>query len=143
MDLFNVISPDQQPENLRENKQELEFLQAVARRLPEDTDVMRALGDLYTRTGAYADGLRVDERLSRLCAEDPVVWYNLACSLALSDRPDDAFEALSRAVELGYNDYEGMKKDPDLDSLHGDARFESILEWIYSAFEQTPDYDSL
>jgi len=136
-----VISPDQKPEDLRENKQELEFLQAVARRLPEDTGVMRALGDLYTRTGAYEDGLRVDERLSRLCAEDPVVWYNLACSLALSSRLDDAFDALSRAVELGYNDYDGMKKDPDLASLHGDARFESILEWIYSAFEQIADCD--
>jgi len=135
----NVIPIDKQPEDLRENKQELEFLQAIARRLPEDTDVMRVLGDLYTRTGAYADGLRVDERLSRLCAEDPVVWYNLACSLALSDRSDDAFDALNRAVELGYNDYDGMKKDPDLASLHGDARFESILEWIYSAFEQMPD----
>ena len=134
-----MIPIDKQPEELRENKQELEFLQAIARRLPEDTDVMRVLGDLYTRTGAYADGLRVDERLSRLCAEDPVVWYNLACSLALSNRPDDAFDALNRAVELGYNDYDGMKKDPDLASLHGDARFESILEWIYSAFEQMPD----
>ncbi len=134
-----MIPIEKQPEELRENKQELEFLQAIARRLPEDTDVMRVLGDLYTRTGAYADGLRVDERLSRLCAEDPVVWYNLACSLALSNRPDDAFDALNRAVELGYNDYDGMKKDPDLASLHGDARFESILEWIYSAFEQMPD----
>jgi tetratricopeptide (TPR) repeat protein len=139
VDFQTVIPIEQQPENIRENKQELEFLQDIARRLPEDTNVMRALGDLYTRTGAYADGLRVDEHLSRLCAEDPVVWYNLACSLALSTRIDDAFDALNRAVELGYNDYDGMKKDPDLTTLHGDARFESILEWIYSAFEQTPD----
>jgi tetratricopeptide (TPR) repeat protein len=143
MEFQTVISPDRKPENIQENQQELEFLQAVARRLPEDTDVMRVLGDLYTRTGAYADGLRMDERLSRLCAEDPVVWYNLACSLALSGRDDDAFDALNRAVELGYNDYDGMKKDPDLAPLHGDTRFESILEWIYSAFEQIPDLDGL
>jgi Flp pilus assembly protein TadD len=134
----------QQPEeDLRESKQELEFLQDIARRLPDDTNIMRALGDLYTRTGAYADGLRVDENLSRLCAEDPVVWYNLACSLSLSGRPDDALDALNRAVELGYNDYDAMKKDPDLTALHGDARFESLLEWIYSAFEQAPDMGGL
>lgn len=140
MEIRILNSPDHQnAENPLEARQELEFLQAVSRRLPEDTDVMRALGDLYTRTGAYADGLRVDERLSRLCAEDPVVWYNLACSLALSGRPDDAIDALNRAVELGYNDYDGMKKDPDLSSLHGDSRFESLLEWIYSSFEQAPD----
>ena len=141
MDFPNVIPTDHQPEELRENKQELEFLQAVARRLPEYTGVLRALADLYTRTGAYADGLQADERLSRLCAEDPLVWYNLACSLALAGRADDAFDALNRAVELGYNDYEWMKKDPDLVTLHGDARFESFLEWIYSAFEQMPEQD--
>jgi len=138
-----VIPIDNKPEEIRENKQELEFLQAIARRLPEDTGVLRALADLYTRTGAYTDGLHADERLSRLCAEDPMVWYNLACSLALLDRADDAFDALNRAVELGYNDYEWMKKDPDLSALHGDARFESFLEWIYSAFEQMTDSDGL
>ena len=136
-----MIPNNNQPEEFRENKQELDFLQAIARRLPEDIDVLRALADLYTRTGAYTEGLRADERLSRLCAEDPVVWYNLACSLALLDRADDAFDALNRAVELGYNDYEWMKKDPDLVALHGDARFESFLEWIYSAFEQMTDSD--
>ena len=136
-----MIPINNQPEEVRENKQELDFLQAIARRLPEDIDVLRALADLYTRTGAYTEGLHADERLSRLCAEDPVVWYNLACSLALLDRADDAFDALNRAVELGYNDYEWMKKDPDLVALHGDARFESFLEWIYSAFEQMTDSD--
>ena len=134
-----MIPLDETKPEPRADKQELEFLQAVARRLPEDTDVMRALGDLYTRTGAYEEGLRVDERLSRLCAGDPLVWYNLACSLALSSRTDDALDALSRAVELGYDDYEWLKKDTDLAALHGDSRFESILEWIYSTFEQLPD----
>lgn len=126
-------------ENSRCEAQELEFLEQIARRLPEDTDVLRALADLYTRTGDYAEGLRIDERLSRLCAEESLVWYNLGCSLALVDRTDDALEALSRSLELGYDDYEWMKKDPDLTSLHGDPRFESMLEWIYNTFVQLPD----
>jgi len=119
--------------------QELEFLEQVARRLPEDTEVLRALADLYTRTGDYAEGLRIDERLSHLCAEEPLVWYNLGCSLALMSRRDDALEALSRSLELGYDDYEWMKKDTDLTSLHGDPRFESMLEWIYNTFVQMPE----
>ena len=126
-------------EQLREDKQELEFLPRIAGRLPEDTEVMRALGDLYTRTGKTAEGLQVDERLSRLCSEDPVVWYNLACSFALSERKEDALDALARALELGYDDYEWMKKDTDLSSLHGEPRFESMLDWVYSTFEQITD----
>lgn len=134
-----MTAKDSGADNLRESKQELEFLQRVARRLPEDTEVMRALGDLYTRTGAYADGLKMDEQLSKLCSDDPLVWYNFGCSLALSHRTDEAIEALNKAVELGYDDYDWMKKDSDLDSLHGDPRFESILEWIYTTFEQMTD----
>ena len=123
----------------RAETQELEFLEKIARRLPEDTNVLRALADLYTRTGDYTEGLRIDERLSHLCAEEPLVWYNLACSLALVNRTEDALEALNRSIELGYDDYEWMKKDPDLNSLHGDSRFESMLDWIYNTFVQIPE----
>ena len=121
-------------EALRENRQELAFLQCIARRLPEDTQLLRAMADLHTRIGDIKEGLRLDERLSRLCADDPLVWYNLGCSLSLSGRNEEALEALSRSIELGYDDYEWMKKDSDLSELHGDPRFESMLEWVYNTF---------
>ncbi|MBC8206140.1 MAG: tetratricopeptide repeat protein [Kiritimatiellales bacterium] len=130
---------EQGAEKPRADTQELEFLESIARRLPEDTEVLRALADLYTRTGDYTEGLRIDERLSHLCAEEPLVWYNLGCSLALMERIEDALEALSRAVELGYDDYEWMKKDSDLTTLHGEPRFESMLDWIYNTFVQLPE----
>jgi tetratricopeptide (TPR) repeat protein len=119
--------------------QELEFLENIARRLPEDIEVLRALADLYTKTGDYIEGLRIDERLSQLCSEEPLVWYNLGCSLSLVERKDDALDALSRALELGYDDYEWMKKDGDLTVLRGDPRFESMLEWIYNTFISMPE----
>lgn len=122
-------------ESLREDKLELHFLQSVARRLPEDTEILRALADLHTRTGDHLGGLRIDERLSQLCAEDPLVWYNLGCSFSLIGKKEKSLEALSRSLELGYDDYEWMKKDSDLAALHGDPRFESMLEWIYNTFE--------
>ena len=134
-----MTNPEKGEGKARADQQELEFLEQIAQRLPEDTEILRALGDLYTRTGDYTEGLRIDERLSHLCSEDPLVWYNLGCSLALTNRREDALEALSRALELGYDDYEWMKKDADLTALHGDSRFESMLEWIYSTFEQMPE----
>jgi len=134
-----MAHPKKGADEIRANQQELEFLERIVQRLPEDTEVLRALADLYTRTGDYPEGLRIDERLSHLCSEEPLVWYNLGCSLALVDRKDDALEALSRALELGYDDYEWMKKDTDLSSLHGDSRFESMLEWIYNTFIQVPE----
>ncbi len=112
---------------------ELQFLQKVAERLPGDVEVLQALAELYTKAGKYEEGLAIDIQLSHQLPNDDLVWYNLGCSYALTSHPDEAFEALTNAVELGYGDYDWMKSDPDLNSLHKDPRFESLLSWLYSA----------
>jgi len=112
---------------------ELQFLKKVAQRLPDDVEVLHALADLYTKTGQFEDGLAIDIQLSQLQPNNDLVWYNLGCSYALTHQSDEAFEALTQAVELGYGDYDWMKTDPDLNTLHTDPRFESLLSWLYSA----------
>lgn len=112
---------------------ELQFLQKVSERLPGDVEVLQALAELYTRTGKYEEGLAVDRQLSQQLPNDNLVWYNLGCSYALTNHPNEAFDALTKAVELGYDDYDWMKTDPDLANLHKDPRFESLLSWLYSA----------
>ena len=72
----------------REQGVELRFLEGVRARFPDDPLVLKALGDLYTRVGRIEDGLAVDRRLVRLCPEEEMVWYNLACSCALAGRTD-------------------------------------------------------
>ncbi|AKJ64109.1 TPR end-of-group domain-containing protein [Kiritimatiella glycovorans] len=111
---------------------ECAFLEAVARRLPMDDEVLRPLAEAYTRLGDYGSGLGVDRQLARLCPEDPLVWYNLACSHALLGAVDEAVAALGRAVEIGYDDYDWMKQDRHLDPLRDDPRFQSLLEWVYA-----------
>jgi tetratricopeptide (TPR) repeat protein len=106
---------------------ELDFLEAVAARLPEDADVLKALGDLYTRVGRYEKGLDIDGRLAKLCPRDPQVWYNLGCSLALLKKRDAALQSLKKAVTLGYDDYEWMSRDADLKSLREEHAFKSLI----------------
>jgi len=109
---------------------ELSFLEKVRNRCPNDSNVLRALGDLYTRSGSHDEGLRVDEHLSRLCPDESEVWYNLGCSYALVGRKDDAFSALNKAVDLGYCDYEWIVRDNDLDNLRGDPRFQGLVNRV-------------
>ncbi|WP_372795891.1 tetratricopeptide repeat protein [Pontiella sp.] len=112
---------------------ELSFLEKVSERLPEDIEILQALADLYTKTGKFQEGLDIDVKLSHQLPNDDLVWYNLGCSYSLTNQPDLAFEALTRAVELGYADYDWMKSDSDLNNLHADPRFESLLSWLYTA----------
>lgn len=104
------------------------FLEALARRCPQDVDVLKALGDLCTRIGRYEDGLKTDLELARLCPREPLVWYNLACSYALLGRTDEALTSLERSIVLGYRDARWIREDRDLDSLKKDQRFNTLLQ---------------
>jgi hypothetical protein len=54
--------------------------------------------------------------------------YNLACAYALKGQSDDAFEALQKAILLGFNDVAQFKADTDWEKLRNDRRFERLLE---------------
>jgi len=111
---------------------EITFLQGLRRRMPDDVEVLRLLGDDYTRIGRLHDGLEVDLQLIRLLPDDAVVRYNLACSLALLGRLKEAARGLRKAVELGYSDWDWMTKDPDLEDLRNSGEFAPVLAWIRS-----------
>jgi carboxyl-terminal processing protease len=61
-------------------------------------------------------------------AKDPDVFYNAACSFALSGKKEEAFGHLAQAISRGYLDTEHMQRDSDLDSLHNDARWKTLVE---------------
>ena len=79
--------------------------------------MVELLGGLYTRQGRIADGLKMDRKLVKLQPDNATAHYNLACSLALSKRKNDALRELRQAVKLGYRDFDWMQQDPDLEAL--------------------------
>lgn len=117
--------------NTEKAEVELRFLESLLKRIPDDLDILRAVAELYTETGRFQEGLDLDRRISAICPGDSLSWYNLACSLALLGQKDESLEMLSKSIEMGYNDYEWMKKDNDLASLRDDPRFDSLLSWLY------------
>lgn len=48
----------------------------------------------------------------------PVLAYNTACSAARAGRAEEAVEALSVALRLGFGDLDLLRDDPDLAALH-------------------------
>ena len=104
----------------------IEFIEGLVRRDPNYVDALQLLGDHYTQRGRIVEGLKVDERLARLEPQNPLVFYNLACSYSLSGEMDQAANALEKALQLGYRDFDWLARDPDLKPLRGDAAFEEL-----------------
>jgi tetratricopeptide (TPR) repeat protein len=104
----------------------IEFVEGLVRCDPDYVDALQLLGDHYTQRGRYAEGLKVDERLSRLEPRDPLVFYNLACSCSLTGQFDRAALALEKALQLGYRDFRWLARDPDLRKLRQQPVYRDI-----------------
>lgn len=102
------------------------FLEGVVKRDPEYIEALQLLGDDYTRRGAYQSGLAVDERLATLRPREPLIQYNLACSYALLDQPEQAAAALDRALAHGYRDFKWLARDPDLKKFRQHPLYKTI-----------------
>ena len=110
----------------RELDTKIEFIEGLVRRDPHYVDALQILGDHYTQRGRITEGLHVDEKLAQLEPENPVVFYNLACSYSLTLEIGRAVAALNRAIDLGYRDFAWMAKDPDLKSLRDHSAYDEI-----------------
>jgi len=104
----------------------IQFMEGIVRRDPEYIEALQLLGDHYTQRGSYDQGLRIDEKLSRLEPNNPLVFYNLACSYSLIGQVDLAAHALKKALTLGYRDFKWLARDPDLRTLRKDPVFLEI-----------------
>lgn len=112
-------------------KYEIKLYEELIKQKPHYTDALIALADLYTKVGEIKKGMVLDERLSKLCPGDEMVFYNLACSYSLTGQLKKAFEALRRAVELGYSDFKHLNHDLDLELLRKSKRYGPLIKkWM-------------
>ena len=82
------------------------------------------------RAGNAAKMEAICQRGVSLLPDDPTWRYNLACSLAYyENRENAAFDALEKAIDLGFRDDEAIKKDADLKRLSRLSRYEELIEY--------------
>ncbi len=107
---------------------EIGLFEAVTATEPQNIEALMILGDLYSRNGLLEKGLEVDKKLIEIQPREPLYYYNLACTHSLLGHIDPAFQALSRAVQLGYDKLEHLIDDPDLANLKNDGRYDALLQ---------------
>lgn len=106
----------------------LEHLAAAVRVRPEDHILRFDYGYALYSAGRYAEGLG---EFRYVVGRDPGsvdARYNIACGLARLGRADEALAALQEAVGAGFHDADFAHKDPDLESIRTDPRFEGVLK---------------
>jgi len=107
----------------------------------EGLAAQRCLNRLYTALSFYLPlndlpqgrhaQVATSYELSLMIREDnAVVWYNLACMRARLGQKKDAMEALAQSLEHGFNRYELLETDTDLDPLRKREDFKALLATV-------------
>ena len=90
---------------------------------PKSRRVLDGLVTTYAAAGRHDDALRVAAELVQADPTNPRYHYNYACSLCCSGRREEAMQMLQKAVELGFDDFDYLTHDPDLEPLRDCPEF--------------------
>ncbi|HVR43943.1 MAG TPA: M56 family metallopeptidase [Thermoanaerobaculia bacterium] len=70
------------------------------------------------------------DRARRLDYRAPTSTYNVACGYAMLGRSDEAIDWLERSEQAGFDLHSYMWDDEDLESLHGNPRFDALARRV-------------
>jgi len=71
--------------------------------------------------------LKSFHRATALIPDDHHPYYGIACIYALQGKNDLALDFLEKSLKKGYNDWDHIDVDTDLDSIRNDKRFKKII----------------
>lgn len=94
---------------------------------PYDAGVHVLIGNSFLNEKKYKKAEKHYLKALELEADNFIALYNMACVRSLEKKADKAIEWLQKAVDAGYDDFEWMEQDTDLDNIRGDERYKEIL----------------
>jgi tetratricopeptide (TPR) repeat protein len=102
----------------------------IAARYPSSGRAWFNLGFVAIKAEDYETALQSFRRAIELNHRPDTSSYNMACAYALEGNANAAFEWLNKARALGFDLEDHIGDDDDLDSLHDDPRWDSLMDEI-------------
>ncbi|MEO8215512.1 MAG: protein kinase [Acidobacteriota bacterium] len=124
MNTLAAMGKEEQHRNIRQRA--ILTLEGQIMKVPEDARARSLLASYYAELNRPEDAKREMQFAVTLRPNDPTLYYNCACTYTKLLMKSEALESLKRASEAGYKDTEWVRRDPDLEALHGDPEFERL-----------------
>lgn len=125
-------------QQIRDVDIEINFLEGVVCRDPNYLDALRLLSDDYVLRGHFDLALNIDERLAQIAPEDPEAFFNLACTYSLTGQTKASLDALSQAIDAGYQDWKWIARETSLENLRQAPCYQQVLAKIQAIL--TPSF---
>ncbi len=95
---------------------------------PDYLPALTALGVTLVKKNKPEEAISVFKHILSIQPDRKEAYYNIACLYAKTGKTDTALAWLKLAVDAGYDNWDLMKKDPDLDSIQNLPAFLKLLQ---------------
>jgi len=97
---------------------------------PEDFSALSNLAGANTAIKRYDTAIDIYQQLTRLYPEKSDAYYNLACLHSIRNRIPEAIVNLKKAIQNGYDNYQHIRLDHDLDNIRKTPFFMDLLKTL-------------
>jgi len=95
---------------------------------PDMTPALYSLGITFTLKGEYDQAIATFQKIIAIEPDNASVCYNLACVYSRQNKKNDAVEWLQKAVNKGYDNWNNLKSDPDLENIKDEPGYRKLLK---------------
>jgi protein O-mannosyl-transferase len=117
--------------NLYNSKGELDKAMAQYQKAisfqPDFPEALYHLAKLHIKKREFINALALYQKVITLLPENPGVYYNVACIYARQNKPEESVGWLKKAVEKGFNDWNHIKTDSDLDNIRTSSLYKEFV----------------
>ncbi len=101
---------------------------------PDDINARANYANILSWAGEHERALAEAQKLTEV--DDSITLYNLACLFLIEGDREQGLTILRRCVEQGYRNVEGVRRDPDLNSVRNMPEFEALMKELEAKSEQ-------
>ncbi len=94
---------------------------------PNDMEVLFQLAVTHAYLKDYETAVGVFEQMLSITPDNPKIPYNIGCLYALQNRTEEAVSRLEQAIQNGYDNWDRIKSDPDLENIRHSELFKDLL----------------
>jgi tetratricopeptide (TPR) repeat protein len=95
---------------------------------PGFTRAINNLASVYASKGEYDKAISLLKKGIRLKPDGAGAYYNIACLYARQNKIEESIDWLKKAVERGYNKWDLIKSDKDLENIRGTSYYKEITK---------------
>jgi tetratricopeptide (TPR) repeat protein len=95
---------------------------------PDFPEALYHLAKLYISRREYDKAESLYQKMIDLLPDNPGAYYNVACLYANQNKPEESVAWLKKAIEKGFDDWNQIKIDSDLDTIRSSSHYKAFIK---------------